>query len=419
MNTARAIRRLRPDRNRAFPKKPGLWNRLFDECAWLLIAGAMLGTGCGVEEIDSTYGKRRGVQGEASVNGTAVLATMFEMAGHKVQTRRYLSPRAQDCDVIVWFPDDFKPPGEEPQKFLEDWLYRGRGKTLIYVGRDYDATMDYWEKVLPAAPPEASVEILRRLAQARAAHGQARSAATEAKDCRWFRSRPGEPRRYFGRRQDRPPQLQGTWAADGSVRPAELDLVVDTRLEELKNPPSDDYGGHFRSRTELAAGGVALVRRIENSYWNEGQILVVTNGSFLLNLPLVEHEHRKLASNLIAACGPSQKRVMFLESGPQGVPVHEQEPGANYPTGLEAFTVWPLNAIVLHFVVLGILILASRWTVFGRPRQLPRPPVSDFGHHVDALGELLAKTQNHAYAQARLAEYRRQPPGGTPANGGR
>jgi hypothetical protein len=110
---------------------------------------------------------------------------------------------------------------------------------------------------------------------------------------------------------------------------------------------------------------------------------------------------------------------MFLESGPQGVPVHEQEPGANYPTGLEAFTVWPLNAIVLHFVVLGILILASRWTVFGRPRQLPRPPVSDFGHHVDALGELLAKTQNHAYAQARLAEYRRQPPGGTPANGGR
>jgi len=63
--------------------------------------------------------------------------------------------------------------------------------------------------------------------------------------------------------------------------------------------------------------------------------------------------------------------------------------------------------------VLGMLVLASRWTVFGRPRQLPRPPVSDFGRHVDALGDLLAKTQNHAYAQTRLAEYRRKTAGGT------
>ena len=98
---------------------------------------------------------------------------MFELAGHKVQTRSYLSPSVHNFDVIVWFPDDFKPPEEEPQKFLEEWLYRGQGKTLIYVGRDYDATIDYWEKVLPTAPPEQSVEVLRRLAQARAEHARA------------------------------------------------------------------------------------------------------------------------------------------------------------------------------------------------------------------------------------------------------
>lgn len=404
MNANRRLRKSPP-----FPNKPGVWFAPQRSCcAWLLIVVAAFCSGCGMEEIDSTYGKRRGVQGGTSVNGTAVLAAMFELAGHKVQTRRYLSPRAHDFDVIVWFPDDDKPPADEAQKFLEDWLYRGHGKTLIYVGRDYDATVDYWEKVLPTAPPEQSVEILRRLAQARAQRGQARTAVPEAKNCRWFRMRSGEPRRYFGRRQQRPPRLQGSWSADGSLRPAELDLVVDTRLEELKKPPNDEYGGKFRSEDLLSADGVSLVGRIENAYWNEGQIMIVTNGSLLLNLPLVEHEHRKLASKLIAACGTPQKRVMFLESGPEGVPVHEEEPGTNYPTGLEAFTVWPLNAMVLHFVVLGMLILASRWTVFGRPRQLPRPPVSDFGHHVEALGELLAKTQNHAYAQARLAEYRQR-----------
>ena len=100
--------------------------------------------------------------------------------------------------------------------------------------------------------------------------------------------------------------------------------------------------------------------------------------------------------------------MLFLESGTAGVTVYEEEPGTSYPTGFEAFTVWPLNAILLHFVVLGLTVLACRWTVFGRPRQLPRPPVSDFGHHVEALGELLARTQDHAYAQNRLAEYRRQ-----------
>jgi hypothetical protein len=379
---------------------------------WLLAAAAALLAGCSPPEIDRTYGKRRGAEGEASVNGTAVLGRMFELAGAKIQTRSYLSPSVHDFDVIVWFPDDFQPPGEEPQKFLEEWLYRGQGKTLIYVGRDYDATIDYWEKVLPTAPLEQSVEVLRRLARARAEHARVRSATPEGKDSRWFRVRGGEPRRYVGRRQEKPAPLQGPWAADGGIRLAELDLVVAAQLEPLKDPPHDDYGGRLSSEIWLAAGNVPLVWRITNPYWNDGanngQIVVVNNGSFLLNLPLVEHGHRKLAAKLIAACGPPPKKVLFLESGTEGVTVYDEEPGTSYPTGFEAFTVWPLNAILLHFVILGLTVLACRWTVFGRPRQLPRPPVSDFGQHVEALGELLARTRDHAYAQNRLAEYRRQ-----------
>ncbi len=392
MNAERMLAWHRPRQNR-------LW------AAWLLVAGVVVYSGCGVEEVDGTYGKRRGAQGAASVNGTAVLATMFELAGHKVQTRRYLSPRADDYDVIVWFPDDFQPPSEDVQDFLEDWLYGGRSKTLVYVGRDYDATIAYWEQVLPSAPPEQAVELLRRLAQARAKQAQARSVLSEAKDCRWFRLDPGDPPRHVGR------GLTGSWVNDGQPRPAELDVIVDTRLDEPKDAPQDDYGGRRLSQEVLSADGMPLVRRITNKSWGNSRIYVVTNGSFLLNLPLVEHGHRQLASRLIASCGTPQKRVMFLESGPGGVPVHEEEPGTNHPTGLEAFTVWPLNAMVLHFVMLGILILAGRWTVFGRPRQLPQPPVSDFGHHVDALGELLARTQNHDYAQNRLAEYRRKTAG--------
>lgn len=373
--------------------------------AWLAV---LLLSGCGATEIDDTYGKRRGAEGESSVNGTAVLARMFELAGHEVRTRRYLSPRADDFDVIVWIPDDFQPPGEEPQDFLENWLRYGRGKTLVYVGRDYDAAIDYWESVLPETPAEQSVEVLRRLAQARARHARARAALPEKEACRWFQVRRDGARRAGGERRPASASLRGPWAADGLPPSQQLESLVSGSLEPREDRVEDAWGDPLTPEVWLTAGRVPLVWQISNADWGASQILVVQNGMFLLNLPLVEHAHRRLAGKLIEACGDAPRKILFLESGSAGVGVFDEEPGTRYPTGFEAFTVWPLNTILLHFVVLGFLLLACRWTVFGRPRQLPRPPVSDFGRHVDALGELLAQTQDRSYAENCLAEYRRQ-----------
>ena len=47
----------------------------------------------------------------------------------------------------------------------------------------------------------------------------------------------------------------------------------------------------------------------------QSQLLVVSNGSFLLNAMLVNHEHRKLAGKLIDTIGPGGRDVVFLESG--------------------------------------------------------------------------------------------------------
>ena len=100
-----------------------------------------------------------------------------------------------------------------------------------------------------------------------------------------------------------------------------------------------------------------------------------------------------------------EKKVVFLESGAGGPPVYDEEPGENYPTGFEALTVWPIGAVLLHFVVFGTVLLVSLMAIFGRPGELPRVPVSDFGHHIEALGDLLARTQNHRYAEGRLRDY--------------
>ncbi len=57
---------------------------------WPLLA--ILLAGCS-RDIDVAYGRREGFGATASVNGTAVLAKMFEQAGHQVFSWQSLSPR--------------------------------------------------------------------------------------------------------------------------------------------------------------------------------------------------------------------------------------------------------------------------------------------------------------------------------------
>lgn len=360
--------------------------------------------GCGSADIDDTYGKRRGVDGETSVNGTGVLADMFRQFGHTVTTKRYLSPRVDNYDVIVWAPDDFEPPGDEYQEFFEDWLHGQTGRTLVYIGRDYDAAVAYWEEAQGSAPSDQAVEVARRLAKARAKYDNERIVMPEDGDCRWFKASRDRSFRSVGGRQDRPNDLCGTWHEASAIDPSKLNIPLRGRLEVLSDPPKGRYDREYQTEILLASGDDVLTWKITRSDLSDGQIIVVANGSFLLNLPLVEKEHRKLAGRLIAECG-SGNDVIFLESGPGGPRLLDHEPGENYPTGFEAFTVWPVGAILLHFVALGILYLFARMTIFGRPHELPSDAVSDFGKHIRALGELLARTGDKASALSRLAYY--------------
>ena len=57
----------------------------------MAVALPMLLSGCGDERIDTTYGRRSGIIGKDSVNGTAVLAGLFSRAGHRVVTKHMLT----------------------------------------------------------------------------------------------------------------------------------------------------------------------------------------------------------------------------------------------------------------------------------------------------------------------------------------
>jgi len=372
--------------------------------AWLLAAGLSFAAGCGSEHIDGTYGRRRGSPGGDSVNGTAVLAEMFREAGWKVTSRRFLSPRINDYDTIVWAPDDFQPPGDDVRDFLEDWLAQGSQRTLVYIGRDFDAEVSYWAAILAAAPADQRVEVLRRLARARAAYAARRATMPDKRDFSWFTMHRDPGSRATRKSRGGEPPWSGTWSQGDGIDVSGIRAEIHSRLDPPATRSSGGDRSPYRSEILLQSPDGILAYRLVHRTQSGNQILVVNNGSFLLNLPLIEKEHRKLAGKLIAQCGTPAK-VVFLESGEGGPFVFQQEPGSKQPTGLEAFTVWPLGGILWHFLALGVLYLFARLAIFGRPYELPPEAISDFGRHVHAFGELLAGTKDQAYARQQLAQF--------------
>jgi hypothetical protein len=180
----------------------------------------------------------------------------------------------------------------------------------------------------------------------------------------------------------------------------------ETGIEETAANAADptvetDDSLHFE--TLLAADRHLLVGRFGRPYvWNGSQVFVVANGACLLNLPLIETEHRKLAGKLIEACGVPG-RVCFLESGPGGLRISDDD--SILPLELKAFTVWPLSAILMHLTLLGILFCFCAFPIFGRARRLPPDGVSDFGKHVNAVGDLLERRGDVNYARQRVEQY--------------
>jgi hypothetical protein len=365
----------------------------------LVVVGAMLAAKHD-EQLPTLYGKRRGAEAAKSVNGTAVLAEMFRASGHTVTTMSRFSPKLEKQDVIVWIPDDFEPPDTEHRTHLETWLKNSPGRTLIYVGRDYDAGVEYWRQMSSNPSADEASEILHRQAAARATWEAERSRMPHEEYARWFTVRRDVP-------PHRVQQLTGPWA-DG-VDAAKANVYSEGRLDVpiAADVPKGVGSPELPEKIEplLLGDGQPLVSQITDEDWDGGQLIVVNNGSFVLNFPLVNHEHRQLAAQLIAACG-DDKKVVFIESEADGPPILTKEPKAGRPTALDLLKVWPLNSILLHVTVMGLVLCLSRSLIFGRPRELPADSPADFGKHVTALGKLLARTKDRNYAQARISQYR-------------
>jgi hypothetical protein len=364
--------------------------------AILAVLGIAL-SGC-TDGIETTYGHRSGMLGGDSVNGTAVLARMFEAAGHRVTTATRLSPHIYEkSDCIVWAPDDFEPPSQEVRQWFNAWWRRQSDRTLIYIGRDYDAAPAYWRAVQGSAPAAQRSEMMRRLARDQNDFLQERGKMPTDEDCDWFVCR--------GARQAvQVTTLSGESDWVSGVDANKTGIELNGRLA----PPEE-------AEVLLESKGDAIVSR--QAMANRGRLVVVVNGSLVLNLPLVNPENRKLAARLVREIGAKPRQVVFLESdredGRGGPPIWENEPTEHARTPLEILAVWPFNIIFLQLGALGLIFCYSRFPIFGQPRPLASPSLADFGRHITALGSLLERTRDRAYALSRVVHYqqtvRREP----------
>ena len=359
----------------------------------------LLLTGCR-EELSSQYGQ----QDDKSVNGFDVLASMFREADNRVYTvRRRLTPRLREkADVLVWMPDNYAMPTFDEQMWLESWLEERGGRVLVYIGRDYDSAPEYWRRTLAVAPADKQAEFQRRLMEAEAEESARRSELPATAYCGWFiHTKDNLPWNATPPKKPKANQLSGEPQWVQGVDAAQLDLKFASHID----PP-------FEADVLLALDQEIVVSRqaFDADDGTQSELIVVSNASFLTNLALVNHQHRKLAASLVAEVG-SERDVYFVESDARGLNLAEdtdpqESPGSQ--SGLEFLIAPRLSNTFLHLLALGIIFSFSCWPIFGRPRSEVSTHETDFGRHVEALGDLIEKRGDKAHAEKILQHYQQQ-----------
>ncbi len=347
----------------------------------LVVVALARGSG-NARAVESGYGSSMG----SSVNGTGALAALLRKQGHKVRTARRLTAElAGWADVIVRFSFAPGPPDRQEAQWYDDWLESRPERALVYVVRDYDAQDEYWKLVLDQLSGSPDDE---RRKQAEANLDRARSwvARLPGKE-----EKPADPELWFAvdRAADPPRRcksLGGPWAED--VDAASAALTVHEPLKAGQN--------------EVLLTGDGEVLALEWKVDRGSRVLAIANGSFLLNLPLVNPARRPLAQRVVEWIGEEHRRVAFVEGplllGESEVP----------PTLIDLVArIKPFRWVALHLGLFGLLACLARAPRLGRPSPDAPSDADRPAAHAEAVGALLERSRGAAAARDLLETYRR------------
>ena len=179
--------------------------------------------------------------------------------------------------------------------------------------------------------------------------------------------------------------LGGPWAE--GIDPVQASL---TRHETLD----------AASEEEILLEGDGKTLAMEWQRSNDARVLVVANGSFLLNAALVNRARRPLALRVARWAGDEPMNVAFVE----GSFVLGDPPAQPSVFGL--LKISPFGWLAAQLLVLGLAVCLARAPRLGRPR--PDPPSGEDRPvaHPEALGALWERTGAADDARSALQTYR-------------
>lgn len=339
-------------------------------------------TGCDTA-ITTDYAAVRG----PSINGVSVFVQMLRDAGHPTTATSSIPAIDARCATLVVFGDGFGAIPADATERLEAFLDAAGPQTLVLALRDDDWTVGYWRAL---AERTDLTETQRRQVDERLARSQ-EDLADDIEE-----AAPPDPD-SFGYTVEQVERPTATAPLPVQVKSAGIFTgdTVDARWElHRRLVPSSGARVLWRSGRDPLL--VSVPRGAD-------EILIVASATPLLNAGLVDAGNRHLAADLLARLPPGD-RIHVV--GSTDVATTEEEIGGE-PSILRLLAVRPHPWIAAQALAALALFCWWRAPIVGRPRRDTATIAQDFGHHVAALGSLLARARGEVFAERRLEEWRR------------
>ena len=371
----------------------------------------LLQTGCNFGT-DFTYGK----SADLSVNGTSVFANLLRERGHSVSRKRRLTKRVDNFDTIVWAPDNRRLPPEDVTGWIEQWLGKSNSKVLIYIGRSYDANLQYYQDKFENATTENRGKWQRELAEKvmqerRYDYDWSLPIGTDPLVAYWFEHDDDTTKVDASK-------VGGPWANGIDSNAIDLNCgrllkpLEDYNVEEstpvfyMPNEEEDDYYYDYGYQDEefredkinvqnlLTVDGKPFAFELSTTANPGRKVIIISNGSFLLNYPLMEQENRKLASKV---ADEATGDVVFIESDFNWPRIggNANDPALHWSWVGRA----PMSYIVPHFLFWGVLYCFVFFPNFGRPKRIQFHPPKAFRSHVQAVAAILRRSKEKSWAR--------------------
>ena len=374
-----------------------------------LIACLSTISGCGgdaIPPVATKYGKVN--EQPLSINSTSLFAERLKELGYDVTVRNRISPKIDEFGIVFWFPENIRCPSDEATKAIEEWMDKGGSKTLVYVGADYRADEDYYQAAQKRVSTETKAESQRLLSEAQLATQNRRNSwQANASWPDWSNTKCD----WFDIEVIKPPKHSNLLAgpmADNAI----LSVAPELPVEVMMSPKQSTAKWEIESL--LSVDGEDMVYRLaDNNSYSNNQIIVVQNGSFLVNFAAVDPNKQSLADQLVAeATSLSEDEYGFGFGFSQQVLILESEyeiPVRNTDFVNQNSWAWiaeePLCYIVPHALLLGVLYCFVYFPISGRPKRTPKKSTATFRNHINAIAKQLSKSSSKDYARRTIEQY--------------